>query len=102
MRQTLEEVAILVTADVTGLYPSIPYSEGLEVLRKQYDKFMYYKVHAEDIIEMADFVSKNIFFKLNSKSFKQISGTFTGNKFALHIFVFFCIKLRQIFSRRNL
>lgn len=64
MRQTLEEVAILVTADVTGLYPSIPYSEGLEVLRKQYDKFMYYKVHAEDIIEMADFVLKNKYLEL--------------------------------------
>ena len=29
------EGAILVTADVIGLYHSIPHTEGLEVLRKQ-------------------------------------------------------------------
>ena len=28
--------AILVTADVVGLYPSIPHSEGLDILKKQY------------------------------------------------------------------
>ena len=31
--------AILVTADVVGLYPSIPHNEGLEVLKKQLDNF---------------------------------------------------------------
>ena len=46
---------ILVTADVVGLYPSIPHDGGLEVLRKQYDKFKDKIVHTEDIIKMADF-----------------------------------------------
>ena len=32
-------LAILVTADVVGLYPSIPHNEGLEVLKKQLDNF---------------------------------------------------------------
>ena len=31
--------AILVTADVVGLYPRIPHNEGLEVLKKQLDNF---------------------------------------------------------------
>ena len=31
----IRDGAILVTADVVGLYPSIPHTEGLEVLRKQ-------------------------------------------------------------------
>ena len=34
------EGAILVTADVVGLYPSIPHTEGLEVLCKQHEKFL--------------------------------------------------------------
>ena len=36
----VEEISkgeILGTADVTGLYPSIPHDGGLEVLKKQYD-----------------------------------------------------------------
>ena len=28
-----------ITADVVGLYPSIPHNEGLEVLKKQLDNF---------------------------------------------------------------
>ena len=55
----IPEGAILVTADVVGLYPSIPHTEGLEVLRKQYDKDLHKKVPTEDIIKMADFVLKN-------------------------------------------
>ena len=55
----IPEGAILVTADVAGLYPSIPHTEGLEVLRKQYDKDLHKKVPTEDIIKMADFVLKN-------------------------------------------
>ena len=31
----IRDGAILVTADVVGLYSSIPHTEGLEVLRKQ-------------------------------------------------------------------
>ena len=54
--------AILVAADVVGLYTSIPHSEGLEVLQKQYDKFLHKKVLTEDITKMEDFVSKKIFF----------------------------------------
>ena len=40
--------AILVTAYVVGLYPSIPHDGGLEVLRKQYYKFKDKIVPTED------------------------------------------------------
>ena len=36
--EQIPKEAILITADVVGLYPSIPHDGGLEVLRKQYDK----------------------------------------------------------------
>ena len=74
------EWAILVTADVVGLYPSIPHTEGLEVLRKQYDKFVHKKVPTKDIIKIADFALQK-----NSNFFQQTSGTATGPKCSLPI-----------------
>ena len=73
--------AILVTADVVGLYPSIPHDEGLKVLRNQYDQFIDKTAPTEDIIKMAEFVCKNNWFEFNSKFYKQISGTAIGTKF---------------------
>ena len=74
--------AILVTADVVGLYPSIPHDGGLEILRKQYDKFKDKMVPTEDIIKMADSVLKNNLFEFDCKFYQQISGTAIGTKFA--------------------
>ena len=50
---------------MVGLYPSIPHDGGLEVLRKQYDKFKDKIVPTEDIIKMADFVLKNNRFEFD-------------------------------------
>ena len=47
--------AILVTADVVGLYPSIPHDGGFKVLQNQYGKFLEKTVPTEDI-KMAEFV----------------------------------------------
>ena len=105
----IPEGAILVTADVVGLYPSIPHTEGQEFLRKQYDKFLQKKVPAEDVIKMADLVLKNNFFEFNSKFFQQISGIAIGTKFAPppfppspHMLVFLWTTLKQNFLRHNL
>ena len=73
---------MLVTADVVGLYPSIPHDKGLKILRNQYDKFIDKAVSIEDIIKMAKFVLKNNLFEFNSKFYKQISGKAIGTKFA--------------------
>ena len=51
------------TADVVGLYPSIPHTEGPEGLCKQYDKFLHKKLPTEDI-KMAEFVLKTFFLSL--------------------------------------
>ena len=74
--------AILVTADVVGLYPSIPHSEGLDILKKQYENYPNKKVSTEDIVKMADFIFKNNLFEFDSKFYKQISGTAIGTNFA--------------------
>ena len=70
------------TADVVGLYPSILHSEGLDILKKQYENYATEKVSTEDIVKMADFVLKNNLFEFDSKFYKQISGTAIGTKFA--------------------
>ena len=106
----IPEGAILVTADVAGLYPSIPHTEGLQVLLK----CLYKKVPTEDIIKMADFVLKNNFFEFNLNFFQQISGTAIGTKLSLlppllppclphppHMLVFLETTLKQNFLRHN-
>ena len=58
--------AILATTDMVGIYPSISHIEGLEVLRKQYGKFLHKKIPTEDIIKMAKIVFKKVFLSLIS------------------------------------
>ena len=74
--------AILVTADVVGLYPSIPHSEDLDILKKQYENYPNKEVSTEDIGKMADFVLKNNLLEFDSKFYKQISRTAIGTKLA--------------------
>ena len=67
--KTAEEVsnrAILVTADVVGLYHSIPCSEDLDILKKQYENYPNKRVSTEDIVKMAGFVLKNNLFEFDS------------------------------------
>ena len=68
--------AILVTADVVGLYPSIPHQAGLTALKEALDRSLSKKIPTDDLIRMAEFVLSN------SDAFQQISGTAIGTKFA--------------------
>ena len=54
----------------------------MDTLKKQYENYPNKKVSTEDIGKMADFVLKNNFFEVDSKFYKQISGTAIGTKFA--------------------
>ena len=69
-------------ANVVGFYPSSPHSEGLDILKKQYENYRNKKVSTEDIVKMADFVLENNLFEFDSKFYKQISGTAIVTKFA--------------------
>ena len=78
----IPEGAILVTADVIGLYPSISHEAGLEALRKRLSERDSPKVPTEDIVRMADFVLKNNFFEFNGEVKRQNSGKAVGTKFS--------------------
>ena len=73
---------MLVTADVVGLYPSIPNNEGLEVLKKQLDNLYEKSIPTEDLVKMAEFDLKNNNFEFNSNVKHQISGTAICMKFS--------------------
>ena len=70
------------TADIVGLYPTITYEVGLNVLRVTLDSREHKPLNTEDLIKMAEFVLKNKFFQFHEKVSQQISETATDNKFA--------------------
>ena len=74
--------AIMVTADVVGLYPSIPHDAGLEVLRKALGNRGNKKISTDDLTKIAEFVLKNNYLEFNGKVKKQFSGIAIGIKFA--------------------
>ena len=74
--------SVLVTADVVGLYPSIPHEAGLEALEKALNNPTDKKVSTGDLVKMAKFVLKNYYFEFNGKVKQQILGTAIGTTFA--------------------
>ena len=74
--------AILVTADVVGLYPSIPHDAGLKTSYEKLEERTEKKIPSANLVEMADFVLKNYFFEFDTKIIQQISGTAIGTKCA--------------------
>ena len=79
---TLRENAILVTADVVGLHPSIPHQAGLSAIKEALENRSVKIIPTKKLIKMTGFVLKNNLFEFNSKVFQQISGNAIGTKFA--------------------
>ena len=73
--------SILVTADVVGLYPSIPHNAGLKALKGALDCRQNKKIPTGILVKMAEFVLTNNYFEFGQKVFHQISGTAIGTKF---------------------
>ena len=74
-------IALLLTADVVGLYRSIPHKVGLRVLKEALDRREEKKI-TEDLVKMADVVLKNNYFEFNCQVKHQILSTAIGTKFA--------------------
>ena len=79
---TIPNNAIIITADVVVLSPSISHETGLRALREALDKQDKKCIPTGDLVKMAELVLKNNFFEFNSKIKQQVSGTAIGTKFA--------------------
>ena len=66
----IPENAILVTADIVGLYPSIPYQAGMEALREALDKRKTHKVAMGKLVKIAEFAFKNNYFQFLDKMYQ--------------------------------
>ena len=66
---TFPENAILVTADVVGLYPSIPHQAGLNALKEALENKSVKKIPIENLIKIAEFVLKNNLLEFNNNVF---------------------------------
>ena len=89
--------AILVTADVVGLYPSIPHDTGLKALHEKLEERNDESVSTADLVNMADFLLKNNYFEFDSCIKQQISGTAIGTKSAPTYACIFMDKVESAF-----
>ena len=80
---SVPENGILVTANVVGLYPSIPHQAGLKAFKETLKKRDIKNIPTENLVKMAKFVLNNNIFEFNSKAYQQKSGGAIGTKFAL-------------------
>ena len=61
--KNIPQDALLVTADVVGLYPSIPDEAGLKSLKEALDKRENRNIATNNLIKIAEFVLKNNYFE---------------------------------------
>ena len=87
----------LVTADVVGLYPSIPHELRLKALEEAQEKRECKQISIFDLVKMAKFVLQNNYFEFNGETKQQIYGTAIGNKFPPSFTCIFWTKLIQNF-----
>ena len=87
--QNIPESAILITADVVGLYPSIPHEAGLNVLKKALDNRENDIIPADNLIKMTLFVLKNNYFEFYGEAKNQLLGTVIRTKFTrIHVSIY--------------
>ena len=87
----LPQEAILCTVDVVGLYPNIPYSEGLTFLRRALELRDNKQISSDTLIELAETVLKTIFFN----SMKKLLNRYVEPQLeqSLHLHMLFCLWL---------
>ena len=68
---SVPENAILVTADVMGLYPNIPHQAGLKALKEALEKRDIKKLQTEDLVKIAEFILNNNILEFNSKAINK-------------------------------
>ena len=85
---------ILCTADVVGLYPNIPHEDGIESLRRAFDR-RDEKISTSSLLELSKCVLENNIFEHNGEVFKQKQGTAIGTKMAPNYAILFMSDLEE-------
>ena len=65
--QNIPNGSILVTADVVGLYPSIPHEAGLRALKEALKNRESKTIPTKNLVEMIEFLLKNKYFEFKGK-----------------------------------
>ena len=97
--QNIPEGAILVTADIVSIYPSIPHKTGLNALREALDNRENKHIPTDNLLKMAELVLKNNYFEFNGKVKKQLLCTAIGTTFATTYAGIFMDKLESDFLK---
>ena len=84
--------ALLITADVVGLYPSIPHESGLQVLKEVLERREDKKILTNDLVRMAAFVLKKTILKLMEKLNTKYQGLPLVQNLLLHMLPFLWTK----------
>ena len=69
---------------MVDLYPVIPQDQGVEIIRRFFDKRDDQLVSLESICKLANIELKHNWFKLGKDVYHQILATAIGKKFAQH------------------
>ena len=72
---------MLVTANVVGLYLSIPISPSLSSLKKSFKNRVNKQIPISDLVKMAKFVPSNSYFVFSENVVEQISKATVVTKF---------------------
>ena len=94
---SLPENAILVTADVVGIYPSIPHEAGLQAFEEALENRDRKQISTDKLVKMAQFVLRNNFFNLTMLFSNRYLVQQLGQNLHCHTLVFPWIKLRLNF-----
>ena len=74
--------SLLVTLDVTALYPSIPHDDGLAALSEFLVLHGFSEPRCKGVTDLARFVLNNNYFEFDDQLYLQTSGTAIGTKMA--------------------
>ena len=98
----IPENALLVSFDVVRLYPHITHNQGVEIMRRFFDKRDDQSVTSESLCKLANIVLKHNYFGLEKDLYHQILGTTIGTKFASHYANIFMAGLgEEIFEKSH-
>ena len=98
----IPEGAVLVTADVVGLCPSIPHTERLEVLSNSMTSFCIRKYPQKISLKWRTLYQKTIFLSLIPSFSNQYLELLLVLNFLPYMLVFLWTTLKQNFLRHNL